>query len=150
VSAVLRILDIIAAQEELVEQLLGGDDETPIGVVCMYSGQKRKVEFGCAGHVWPPRFRNLIRVDTVDAYQGKENAIVLLSLVRSNPERVPGHVRSDNRCNVAISRAKERLIIVGAVTMWKSVVVGSPMRRVLEHIGTHPADAQVIAAEALQ
>lgn len=150
VHAVLRILDSIAQQERIVEQLLGADDETPIGVICMYSGQKRRLEVACARHVWAPRFRKLVRVDTVDAYQGKENTIVILSLVRSNDARVSGHVRNENRCNVAISRARERLIIVGSSAMWGAVPQGSPVRRTLEHIRSHTAAANVIPVEALQ
>jgi superfamily I DNA and/or RNA helicase len=149
IEAVIKILDGIAAQESLVEQLLRDESETPIGVICMYSGQKRRLELACARHAWAPRFRKLVRVDTVDAYQGKENAIVVVSLVRSNPARMPGHVRSDNRCNVAMSRAKERLIIVGASTMWNAVGETSPMRRAFRYIQTHVAAASVVPVEAL-
>src|SRR5581483_11067541 len=94
VQAVVTTLDIIAAQKGLVDELARGHSETPIGVICMYSGQRRKLELAFARHAWQPKFRRLIRLDTVDAYQGKENVIVIVSLVRSNPERDIGHVRS--------------------------------------------------------
>jgi superfamily I DNA and/or RNA helicase len=60
----------------------------------------------------------LVKIDTVDAYQGKENRIVIVSLVRSNPEYNMGFVRTANRVNVALSRAMERLVIVGSAQMF--------------------------------
>lgn len=73
-------------------------------------------------------------IDTVDAYQGKENSIVVVTLVRANDQRKPGHVGRENRCNVAMSRAKERLYIVGNPEMWSSARCKSPMGDVLNRI----------------
>lgn len=149
VDAVIRILDIIALQTSFVDKLIHGEEETPIGIICMYSDQKRHIELACARHAWAPRFRKLIRVDTVDAYQGKENSIVIVSLVRSNRDRITGHVGMPNRCNVAMSRAQEHLIIVGSCTMWSAVREGSPMRRALEYIRCHAPTASVVPVEAI-
>jgi superfamily I DNA and/or RNA helicase len=52
-------------------------------------------------------------VTVVDNYQGEENDIILLSLVRSNPEGRIGFLATENRVCVALSRAKEGLFIVG-------------------------------------
>lgn len=55
-----------------------------------------------------------------------------------------------NRCNVAMSRAKERLIIVGATRMWSRVARKSPMRRVLEYIdGMKRPAGEIIKAGSL-
>lgn len=54
-----------------------------------------------------------IQVLTVDAAQGKEFDVVLYSAVRSNPNREIGFLRDERRLNVALSRAREALIIVG-------------------------------------
>jgi len=137
VTAVVKILECFSEQGDLVTELARGDEESPIGIICMYSSQKRKIEMAIARHAWPPRFRPLIRVDTVDAYQGKENTIVIVSLVRAT--RDPGHVRSDNRCNVAMSRAKEKLIIVGSKPMWENADRDLPMKRVIRFMTNHPA-----------
>ena len=63
------------------------------------------------------------RIGSVDAFQGKEFDIVLLSLVRSNTHtdirRKYGFLTSYNRLNVAMSRAKELLITVGDESMFK-------------------------------
>jgi hypothetical protein len=144
VEAVILLLESIAADSNLVAHLTRGDDETPIGVICMYAGQKRRIEMAWARHAWEPKFRNLVRIDTVDSYQGKENAIAILSLVSSNPIRDVGHVGSPNRCNVAVSRAKERLAIVGALSMWESVPDRSPMAMVLAQMKKDPDNVSII------
>jgi AAA domain len=150
VSAVLKVLELIAARADWVTALASQDDETPIGVISMYSGQKEKLETTFARQSWEPRFRRLVRIDTVDAYQGKENAIVIVSLVRSNQHRTAGHVNSPNRCNVAMSRAKERLIIVGARNMWGTLAEKSPMRRVAELVAERSGAARVVKAGELR
>lgn len=150
VDAIIKILDLIASQPDLVESLVRGGEEIPIGIICMYSGQKERLDMATARHAFSPKFRKLFKIDTVDAYQGKENGIIILSLVRCNSELVTGHVGIENRCNVAISRAKERLIVVGSTSMWGSVRTGSPMKTVLEYIRNNPSMAHIIAAEAIQ
>ena len=70
-----------------------------------------------------------IRVTTVDNYQGEENTIILLSMVRSNEEHRIGFIKDDNRVCVAISRAKVGFYCIGNFSMyrkhselWKSIV----------------------------
>lgn len=133
IEAVLAILQRYAREPELVEELSRRPDPA-IGVICMYSEQKRRIEREWSQRPFPEAFRRLVTIDTVDAYQGKENAVVILSLVRANQEFVSGHVGRENRCNVAISRAKERLYIVGSTRMWGSPRSRSPMHQVLAHV----------------
>ncbi|WP_139994833.1 serine/threonine-protein kinase [Paenibacillus paridis] len=60
-------------------------------------------------------FKNIrnIEVNTVDSYQGKDKDIVIYSTVRSNTFRDIGFQKSENRINVALSRARKLLVIVG-------------------------------------
>lgn len=146
VVAIVRLLESLSTQKEIIDQLGRGDDESPIGIICMYSGQKAKIEMAVARHTWDTKFRRLLRIDTVDAYQGKENTIVILSLVRSNVHGEIGHVASSNRCNVAVSRAKERLIVVGSSQMWMGPRSSSPMGRVLTFMRSSPNEAAIIKA----
>lgn len=54
-----------------------------------------------------------VRVTTVDNYQGEENRIILLSLVRNNSTGNVGFLKIENRVCVALSRAREGLFIMG-------------------------------------
>lgn len=144
VDATMRILEQIAKQDELVNALVKGSEETPIGVICMYSGQKTMIEHAFSDRVWEPRFRRLVRIETVDSYQGKENSIVILSLVRSNSDDARGHVASFNRCNVALSRAKERLFVVGSRSMWAASPDTDPMRQVLDYFAADKPGAKIV------
>ena len=69
-----------------------------------------------------------VRATTVDNYQGEENDIILLSLVRSNVEGSIGFLGVDNRVCVALSRARHALYCVGNIsqlatqsTLWKNI-----------------------------
>lgn len=54
-----------------------------------------------------------MRVTTIDNYQGEENRIILLSLVRNNGEGNIGFLKEENRVCVALSRAREGLYVMG-------------------------------------
>lgn len=58
-----------------------------------------------------------VRVAAVDDFQGEENEIILLSLVRSNPEGTIGFLGNQNRTCVALSRAKKGLYVIGNLSM---------------------------------
>lgn len=58
-------------------------------------------------------------VRTVDNYQGEENEIVILSLVRSSHDNI-GYVKVSNRINVSISRAKKGFIVLGNRNLMES------------------------------
>ena len=60
-------------------------------------------------------FRRLISVNTVDGFQGQERDIIVISLVRSNDEGQIGFLRDLRRMNVAMTRARMKLIILGDV-----------------------------------
>ena len=71
------------------------------------------------------RWHNLsIEVATVDAFQGRECDVVLYSTVRSNNERRIGFLRDYRRINVALSRARDMLVIVGDDFMMRNAEIG--------------------------
>lgn len=89
--------------------LLQGYEENEITILTTYSGQmfhlrKLRKESGA--------LRN-VRITVVDNFQGEENKIILLSLVRSNAEANIGFLKVENRVCVALSRAKEGFFIIG-------------------------------------
>lgn len=150
VEATMRLLNLIAAQEEFAAAL-AKDEEQAIGVICMYKKQKRELERRFAQQPFDPAFRRTVKIDTVDSYQGKENAIVILSLVRANGHFEAGHVRSSNRCNVAVSRARERLFIIGNSMMWRDKRCRSPMRSVIDQIDRdRTGNAAVVRMDAIR
>ncbi|KXJ96514.1 hypothetical protein Micbo1qcDRAFT_113696 [Microdochium bolleyi] len=69
-----------------------------------------------------------IRLATVDNFQGEEAKVVIISLVRSNPEKKCGFLKTPNRINVLLSRAKHGMYIIGDsatyghVPMWSEVL----------------------------
>lgn len=150
VDAVIALLEDVANNQELVNFLSKKDDETPIGVICMYAAQKRKIEARWLQRAWEARFRRLVRIDTVDSYQGKENEIVIVSLVCNNARGDIGHVRSANRCNVALSRAKERLVVVGAAEMFAHMPAQTPITSVLTYFQRDSENAAVVPMEELR
>lgn len=100
-----------------------------IGIICTYAAQAELVRRKLRACYVSEAMRQAIKIDTVDSYQGKENPIVLLSLVRNNADGgkedgqstiAPGFMYRPNRINVAISRAMDRLVIVGAANRWSS------------------------------
>lgn len=125
--------------------------EPPIGIICMYSKQRSLIDKLKAEAPWLGTARRLVKVDTVDSYQGKENRIVILSTVRNNSHGGIGFLRSPNRVNVALSRAMERLFIVGASKLWQGKNQDFPLGRVLRHTRKLEAEgrASVVSAADL-
>lgn len=117
----------------------GAKDEAPIGIICMYAEQRKLMIRQMNSLSWTRSLleKRLLKVDTVDSYQGKENDVIILSLVRNNEIFSEGFVSSEHRANVALSRAKERLFIVGASHMWADRNKSSAFGRVLTHVHTN-------------
>ncbi|BBV29761.1 hypothetical protein STW0522CIT19_12500 [Citrobacter freundii] len=88
--------------------------------------------------------KRIIKIDTVDSYQGKENDIIILSLVRSNRKGEQGHVSSENRANVSLSRAREALFIVGNKNMWQQKNCDSAFGKVFAYISSVESDEYTI------
>lgn len=143
----------------LIEQL---PVDASIGVITFYSGQRDAICKALSGGKQPlmewvdgawrahepfaqlPDGRERLRVGTVDAFQGKEFDVVLLSAVRSNTRQVEvpasgadaaeqerfesqasgryGHLRTSNRLNVAMSRQRRLIIAVGDRAMFEGPI----------------------------
>lgn len=71
---------------------------------------------------------DLLRIATVDNFQGEEAKVVIISLVRSNKKRNVGFLKTSNRINVLLSRAKHGMYLIGnadtysTVNMWQHVI----------------------------
>jgi superfamily I DNA and/or RNA helicase len=83
-----------------------------VGIIAGYMGQKRlfRQQIGRDFSLWP---HMRIEINTVDAYQGQEKDYIIYSVVRSNAQHKIGFLQDERRLNVALSRARELLIIIG-------------------------------------
>ena len=91
-----------------------------VGIISPYRAQVQYLRQLIKQDPYFKPFRSLISVNTVDGFQGQERDIILISLVRANDEGQIGFLRDLRRMNVAITRARMKLIILGdAPTMTK-------------------------------
>ncbi|KZF23074.1 hypothetical protein L228DRAFT_253258 [Xylona heveae TC161] len=91
--------------------VLNGVSVNDITVLTFYNGQRKLILKGLKSH--PTLCGTYVKVVTVDSYQGEENEIVLLSLVRSNAGQSIGFVGVENRICVALSRARRGFYMFG-------------------------------------
>ncbi len=91
---------------EIVQKLITENkfDPAHTAFISPYSGQ-----VSAAKEILPKE----IRISTIDSFQGQEKQIIILSLVRSNDENEIGFLKDYRRMNVAITRAKEELFVIG-------------------------------------
>jgi superfamily I DNA and/or RNA helicase len=88
-----------------------------------------------------------IECDTVDAFQGREADITIYSITRSNSEGKVGFLRNEARLNVALSRGKVGLVIVGDHHFCRTSS-NNPLHQVLEYIESHSENCALIKADA--
>ena len=80
------------------------------------------------GKVSKTTLLNALRIATVDNFQGEEAKVVVISLVRSNDERRCGFLKTSNRINVLLSRARHGMYVIGnahtarSISMWDQVI----------------------------
>ena len=91
------------------------EERTDVGIISPYRAQVQYLRRLVAGRESLKPLRRLITVNTVDGFQGQERDVVMVSLVRSNDSGEIGFLRDLRRMNVAITRARMKLIILGDV-----------------------------------
>ena len=89
------------------------EERLDVGVISPYRAQVQYLRRLFKKKEFFKPFRHLISVNTVDGFQGQERDIILISLVRANDEGQIGFLRDLRRMNVAITRARMKLIILG-------------------------------------
>ncbi len=89
------------------------DERLDVGIISPYRAQVQYLRQQLRKKEWVKPFRSLISVNTVDGFQGQERDIIIISLVRSNDEGQIGFLRDLRRMNVAITRARMKVIILG-------------------------------------
>lgn len=129
-NAIIDLLRRLDDHAPFLEWLTARDtDVKPIGIICTYAAQRELMRRKLHSVGLSATMIDACKIDTVDSYQGKENPIVILSLVRNNADGgfdaghktiVQGFLSKPNRVNVALSRAMDRLVIVGRLSGWPS------------------------------
>jgi superfamily I DNA and/or RNA helicase len=89
------------------------DERLDVGIISPYRAQVQYLRRQIKKKEWAKPYRQLISVNTVDGFQGQERDIILISLVRANDDGQIGFLRDLRRMNVAITRARMKLIILG-------------------------------------
>ncbi|MCB1156891.1 MAG: AAA family ATPase [Leptospiraceae bacterium] len=99
--------------EKLLKQLLEEMEGKPfsLGILSPYREQIRFFQDLFRKTPLPPSLD--LEIDTIDAFQGREKDMIAISLVRSNEEREIGFLADIRRMNVAMTRAKKLLLIIG-------------------------------------
>ncbi len=90
----------------LVEKIMSEYDVSPsdAAFISPYSGQVQLAK---------NELPNELSISTIDSFQGQEKPVIIVSLVRSNSDGVIGFLKDYRRMNVALTRAKDRLIVIG-------------------------------------
>ncbi len=104
------------------------------GIITPYRGQARLLRRLLKMQHYFRKLKRHITVGTVDGFQGQERDVIVISLVRDNADGAIGFLRDLRRMNVAMTRARMKLIIVGnAQTLSRHRFY----RSLIEHIRTH-------------
>ena len=91
------------------------DERIDVGLISPYRAQVQYLRGLIKRTLFFKPFRHLISVNTVDGFQGQERDVIIISLVRSNDDGNIGFLRDLRRMNVAMTRARMKLIIIGSV-----------------------------------
>ena len=112
VEADLTIDEILKYLKKIGKERLN-DENVDIGIISPYRAQVQILRRRLKERDEMKPFRNMITINTIDGFQGQERDIIVISMVRSNKDGEIGFLRDLRRMNVAITRARMKLIIVG-------------------------------------
>lgn len=104
-----------------------GLSDSFIGIISPYSAQVSEIRKQLR------LVESKIEVSTVDGFQGREKEVIIISMVRSNPNQDIGFLSNEKRMNVAVTRAKRMCVLIGdSGTVGKN----SFLKKLVEHFKT--------------
>ena len=114
--------DLLLSELEKYIARIGGqrilDERIDFGLISPYKAQVQYLRGKLRGSTALRPYRHLMTVNTVDGFQGQERDVIFISLVRANDEGQIGFLGDLRRMNVAMTRARMKLVILGdAVTL---------------------------------
>ncbi|WP_416150041.1 AAA domain-containing protein [Salipaludibacillus sp. HK11] len=133
IEGFLKELDEATAEAKRVGRMKA-DEQKSIGVISFYGEQVKKIDRLIQQEL---RLDHLtIRTGTVDRFQGMEMDVILLSMVRNhdNKQADIGFANDYRRLNVALSRAKEMLVLVGSTQMFTEKAKREDTRQMYAHV----------------
>jgi superfamily I DNA and/or RNA helicase len=117
------------------ELLAAGLPPQQAAIICPYAAQSRwlqspaRWQSGCSQQGGRPP--DGLEIDTVDGFQGREKEAIIITLVRSNPRGEIGFLADVRRMNVALTRARRKLILIGD----SATIAGNPFyHRLLDYL----------------
>ena len=102
--------------EEYIQKIGGNrilEERIDFGVISPYKAQVQYLRSKIKANATLRPYRNLFTVNTVDGFQGQERDVIFISLVRANEDGQIGFLNDLRRMNVAITRARMKLVILG-------------------------------------
>jgi superfamily I DNA and/or RNA helicase len=114
-----------------------------VAVLSGYSAQLENLERSI--QTYRAQLPNLtISCSTVDAVQGREADIVVYSVTRSNPAGKLGFLKEHERINVALSRGREAILIIGDHSFIGAAQADHPLKKVLNYIRLNPTECALL------
>lgn len=104
-------MEAVVVWNHVAELLQAGVAATDIGIISPYNAQVQRLRR------LVPAAAQGVEISTVDGFQGREKEVIIMLLVRSNNQGEVGFLRDQRRLNVAITRAKRHLCVVGDLDM---------------------------------
>lgn len=123
------------------------DEHLQVGVISAYASQvaqlRRALRPGDA------KWTHLaLDVHAVDSFQGQERDVIFYSVTRSNPRGEIGFLRAPERLNVALSRGRDALVLVGDLDFCdRRHADVNPFRAVIDHVRSHGDGCQIVRLE---
>jgi ATP-dependent RNA/DNA helicase IGHMBP2 len=106
--------NLLIRQLEKLVLTVGADNwKYTVGIITPYSAQVERLAKLAEASAQISALGKLVNINTVDAFQGQERDVIAISFVRSNDKSEIGFLADIRRTNVAITRAKKKLIMVG-------------------------------------
>lgn len=125
IAKLLERIDFLCASTEKIKK------KPEIAILTGYAAQKKHI----TARLDALRLKNLnVECHTIDAYQGREADVVIFSVTRSNAGRKAGFLSDKRRINVALSRAREYLLIVGDANFCNNLTPASSLSEVFNYI----------------
>ena len=136
---------LINQLENQQEGLLEG--KLSIGIISPYKAQVKSLQKQLLNSPMLAAYESVININTVDGFQGQERDIIYISLVRSNSKGEIGFLKDIRRMNVALTRARKKLVVIGdSATIGQHAFYASFLDYV-EKIGAYRSAWEIIGVE---